>query len=53
MSAPGVARVDRMTVALVGGGPDTVTDPSVVAPFMASLAGCERRPRVAYVLFDQ
>lgn len=47
-----VARVGRMTVVLVGGGPDTVTDPSVVAPFVAALTRCGERPRVAYVLFD-
>lgn len=42
-----------MTVVLVGGGPDTVADPAVVAPFLAAMPTPGRRPRVAYVLFDQ
>lgn len=46
------ASVTGMTVVLVGGGPDTVTDPSVVAPFVAWLRRADRRPRVAYVIFD-
>ncbi|GHG51897.1 cyanophycinase [Flavimobilis marinus] len=41
-----------MTVVLVGGGPDTVADRAVVAPFLASLERRDRRARVAYVLFD-
>lgn len=41
-----------MTVVLVGGGPDTVTDTSVVAPFVAWLRRADRRPRVAYVIVD-
>lgn len=42
-----------MAVVLVGGGPDTVTDRSVVAPFVASLTDRDHRPQVAYVLFDR